>query len=96
MYIINIFSSILDEKKFISDSSLNRINAVAMAYVCRLKPKPGLLDLDQCVKHNVPPGPLLGLLKSGKDITLPDGTLVKSSDVTSPDDPGPVFIGNFV
>lgn len=73
---------------------MNRINNVAMSYVCRLKPKPGFLDLDQCVKHNVPPGPLLGQLKSGIDITLPDGTLVKSSDVTSPDDPGPVFVGN--
>lgn len=84
---------VLDEKKFITDYSTNRINNVAMSYICRLKPKLGFLDLDQCVKHNVPPGPLLGLLKSGKDITLSDGTLVKSSDVTSPDDPGPVFIG---
>lgn len=84
---------ISDDKKFIADSSLSRISNVAMSYVCRLKPKPGFLDLDKCVKHNVPPGPLLGLLKSGKDITLSDGTLVKSSDVTSPDDPGPVFIG---
>lgn len=87
---------VLDEKKFITDYSTNRINNVAMSYICRLKPKPGLLDLDQCVKHNVPPGPLLGLLKSGEDITLSDGTLVKSSDVTSPDDPGPVFIGKIV
>jgi len=84
---------ILDDKKFIADSSLSRISNIAMSYVCRLKPKPGFLDLDKCVKHNVPPGPLLGLLKSGKDITLSDGTVVKSSDVTSPDDPGPVFIG---
>uniref|UniRef100_A0A2S2QAT2 Zinc phosphodiesterase ELAC protein 2 n=1 Tax=Sipha flava TaxID=143950 RepID=A0A2S2QAT2_9HEMI len=81
-----------DEKKFITDNSLNKVNNVAMSYVCRLKPKPGLLDLDKCVKHNVPPGPLLGQLKSGKDITLLDGTIVRSSDVTSPDDPGPVFI----
>lgn len=87
---------ILEEKKFITDISMNRINNVAMSYVCRLKPKPGVLDLDQCVKHNVPPGPLLGLLKSGKDITLPDGTLVKSCDVTSPDDPGPIFIGKII
>lgn len=84
---------ISDDKKFITDNTLSRISNIAMSYVCRLKPKPGFLDLDKCVKHNVPPGPLLGLLKSGKDITLSDGTLVKSSDVTSPDDPGPVFIG---
>lgn len=87
------FKFILDDKKFITDCSTNRISNIAMSYVCCLKPKPGILDLDECVKHNVPPGPLLGLLKSGKDVTLPDGTLVKSSDVTSPDDPGPVFVG---
>jgi len=43
----------------------------------------------------VPPGPLLGLLKTGQDITLKDGTVVKSSEVCEPDDPGPVFLGKF-
>ncbi|XP_050542925.1 ribonuclease Z, mitochondrial [Daktulosphaira vitifoliae] len=81
-----------DEKKFMSDYPIDKINHTAMSYVCRLKPKPGILDLNECVKYNVPPGPLLGQLKSGKDIILPDGREVKSSDVTSPEDPGPVFI----
>lgn len=38
-------------------------------------------------------GPMLGQLKSGFDVVLPNGTLVLSSDVKTPDDPGPVFIG---
>lgn len=43
------------------------------------------------------PGPLLGQLKCGLDVILPDGTLVLSKDVKTPDDPGPVFIGkNYV
>jgi ribonuclease Z len=46
------------------------------------------------VERGVPPGPLLGKLKAGEDVTLPDGTLVKSADVRLADDPGPVFIGN--
>lgn len=37
---------------------------------------------------------MLGQLKSGQDVVLPDGTLVLSKDVKTPDDPGPVFIGN--
>lgn len=37
-------------------------------------------------------GPLLGQLKGGKDITLADGTLVRSADVTEPDEVGAVFI----
>lgn len=43
----------------------------------------------------MPPGPLLGRLKAGEDIVLDNGTIVRSSDVTLPDDPGPVFIGDF-
>ena len=64
-----------------------------MAYICKLQPKAGTLQLDLCVDKGVPPGPLLGKLKAGIDVTLPDGTVVLSSDVCSPLDPGPVFIG---
>ncbi|KAI5723587.1 hypothetical protein M8J76_008409 [Diaphorina citri] len=63
-----------------------------MSYICRLKPRPGTLSLEKCVAHNVPPGPLLGQLKGGKDVTLADGTLVRSADVTEPDEMGAVFI----
>lgn len=58
-------------------------------------PQAGALKLEECVRAGVPPGPLLGDLKKGMDITLADGTLVKAADVTEPDDPGPVFIGMF-
>lgn len=62
------------------------------AYICKLKPKPGVLCLEKCVERGVPPGPLLGQLKNGHDVTLPNGQVVKASDVKGPDDPGPVFI----
>lgn len=62
------------------------------AYICKLKPKPGVLCLEKCVDRGVPPGPLLGRLKNGHDVTLPDGRVVKASEVKGPDDPGPVFI----
>ncbi|XP_055837284.1 ribonuclease Z, mitochondrial [Episyrphus balteatus] len=55
-----------------------------ISYVCKLKPKPGALDLKKCVEKGVPPGPLLGLLKNGKDVVLDDGTVVKSEDVSEP------------
>lgn len=64
-----------------------------IAYICRLTPKLGKLDLAKCVEKNVPCGPLLGKLKAGEDITLKDGTIVKAKDVKDPDLPGPVFIG---
>lgn len=68
---------------------------VALSYICRLKPRPGSLCLERCVERGVPPGPLLGKLKAGEDVILSDGTLVRSADVRMPDDPGPVFLGNY-
>lgn len=62
------------------------------AYICKLKPKPGVLCLEKCVERGVPTGPLLGRLKNGHDVTLTNGQVVKASDVKGPDDPGPVFI----
>lgn len=55
-----------------------------ISYVCKLKPKPGALDLKKCVEKGVPPGPLLGLLKNGQDVVLDDGAVVKSLDVSEP------------
>lgn len=74
-------------------TTLSRRITGTMAYICKLHPKRGTLLLDKCVDKGVPSGPLLGYLKAGKDIALPDGTVVLSSEVTSPMDPGPVFIG---
>ncbi|CAG2058797.1 unnamed protein product [Timema podura] len=69
-----------------------RVTESVMCYVCQLKPRAGALCLERCVERGVPAGPLLGRLKSGEDVELPDGTLVMSVDVCLPDDPGPVFI----
>ncbi len=64
----------------------------SIAYICRLTPKLGTLNLAKCVEKNVPPGPLLGKLKNGEDVTLENGIVVKACDVKDPDEPGPIFI----
>ncbi|KAI8435659.1 hypothetical protein MSG28_003922 [Choristoneura fumiferana] len=64
----------------------------SVSYICTLKKRLGTLDLAKCVELGVKPGPMLGQLKSGHDVILPDGRLVLSKDVKTPDDPGPVFI----
>ena len=75
-----------------SDSSSGRITG-SMCYVCKIHPRTGRLNLNKCVDKGVQPGPMLGQLKSGKNVTLPDGTVIKSEDVVDPPDPGPLFIG---
>ncbi|XP_052759538.1 ribonuclease Z, mitochondrial isoform X3 [Galleria mellonella] len=71
---------------------VQRKSHCSVAYICTLKKRLGTLDLAKCVEFGVKPGPLLGQLKNGQDVVLPDGTLVLSKDVKTPDDPGPVFI----
>jgi len=66
--------------------------STVMSYICKLHPRPGTLSLEKCLEKGVKPGPLLGQLKAGVDITLPDGTIVLSKDVCSPATPGPTFI----
>ncbi|CAG5092791.1 Similar to RNaseZ: Ribonuclease Z [Cotesia congregata] len=63
-----------------------------VAYICKLTDLVGSLNVEKCVDFGVPPGPLLGQLKSGKDITLENGNIVKSLDVVDPPSSGPVFI----
>ena len=43
------------------------------AYLCNFSPRPGKLDIDKCVEFGIKPGPVLGKLKSGQDVTLEDG-----------------------
>ncbi|KAG7303022.1 hypothetical protein JYU34_013030 [Plutella xylostella] len=71
---------------------LQKPNNSSVAYICTLKKRLGTLDLEKCVSRGVRPGPMLGQLKAGHDVVLPDGTIVLSKDVKTPDDPGPVFI----
>lgn len=46
------------------------------------KPLAGKLLIDKAVEAGVPKGPLLKQLKDGEDVTLSDGRVVRSNDVT--------------
>lgn len=48
----------------------------------------GHLDPDKAKALGVPPGPLFGCLKRGEDVTLHDGSVVRSADVVGADIPG--------
>ncbi|GAB6025734.1 hypothetical protein CHUAL_014047 [Chamberlinius hualienensis] len=76
--------------KLIADQEDDR--DVSVAYICKPTEKPGTLSMEKCLDKKVPIGPLLGQLKDGKDVVLPNGELVRSIDVVSPPEPSPVFI----
>ncbi|KAK9888230.1 hypothetical protein WA026_000498 [Henosepilachna vigintioctopunctata] len=77
---------------FSNDFCVTKDKGIAMSYICQLHPRPGALCLNKCVEMGVPPGPLLGKLKSGEDVMLENGTIVTSDQVCEPNDPGPIFI----
>lgn len=52
------------------------------------KPLPGTLQIERAYALGVPKGPMLRDLKNGLDVTLEDGTVVKSSDVVEAEKPG--------
>ncbi|CAK1546983.1 unnamed protein product [Leptosia nina] len=92
---VNIDKDPLPKEKKRTDKVLHnslKPNNYSVAYICTLKKRLGTLDLEKCVELGVKPGPMLGQLKNGHDVVLPNGTLVLSKDVKTPDDPGPVFI----
>lgn len=62
----------------------NQLQHVIPSYGFRIEQKPllGKLLIDKAVAAGVPKGPLLQKLKQGEDITLEDGTIVLSNEVT--------------
>ncbi|XP_054731116.1 ribonuclease Z, mitochondrial [Anastrepha obliqua] len=77
---------------FNPSATIDAHNQMVVAYICTLKPRPGALNLVKCVERGVPPGPLLGQLKNGCDVKLPDGTIVYSKDVSEPSETALSFV----
>lgn len=61
-------------------------------YLAKLSNVSGTLDYYKCMTLKVPRGPLLARLKEGKDVTLEDGSIVRSEDVVGPEIPGCYFL----
>lgn len=70
----------------------SRRSAKVVAYNCQLPDMLGPLNPERCKELNVPVGRHLSVLKSGQDVTLDDGRIVKSSDVCGPKTPGLNFL----
>lgn len=82
------FHEITKEGLLIEDAdfkvSVGNLQHVIQSFGFRIeqKPLPGKLLIDQAVALGVPKGPLLKELKEGSDVTLPDGRVILSEQVT--------------
>ncbi|VDN27346.1 unnamed protein product, partial [Gongylonema pulchrum] len=56
---------------------------IDIAFLIELKPPPRSLDIRKIQNLKIPGGPHMKQLKSGEDITLPDGRFIKAEDVLS-------------
>ncbi|WP_044640968.1 ribonuclease Z [Risungbinella massiliensis] len=55
------------------------------------KEKPGKLEIERLQALGIPSGPLLGKLKRGEVVELPDGTVLDGRDFLGPPTPGKVY-----
>ncbi|MCX8170355.1 MAG: ribonuclease Z [Candidatus Bathyarchaeota archaeon] len=60
----------------------------SLAYAFIEKPKPGKFHPEKATALGIPKGPLWSALQRGEEVTLPDGRIVKPSDVMGPPRPG--------
>lgn len=60
----------------------------SFGYRITQKPLPPKLQIEQAQALGVPKGPLLAKLKNGEDVTLENGAIVKSREVTEPGEAG--------
>lgn len=73
---------IIDESDFkVSVKNLQHV-IPCLGYRIEQKPLPGKLLIDKAIEVGVPKGPLLKALKDGNDVTLTDGRVILSEDVT--------------
>ena len=79
---------IFEDKQFIVTAQLLEHVIPGFGYRIEQKPLQGELLIEKARELGVPKGPLLGKLKNGEDITLDDGRIVLSNEVTAPPKPG--------
>lgn len=79
---------IFEDDTFVVEAK--ELNHVIQCFGYRIeqKPLPGTLLVEKAIELGVPKGPLLGKLKKGEDVQLPDGTIVYSKDVLTPEKKG--------
>lgn len=64
----------------------------ALGYRIIEKDKPGRFDVEKAQQLGIPPGPIYAQLKQGKTVTLPDGRMVRGSELCGEPQIGRKFV----
>lgn len=79
---------VYEDAQFVVRAGALRHVVPCFGYRIEQKDLPGELLFDKAQSLGVPKGPLLGQLKSGRDITLDNGVIVRAADVVAPPQKG--------
>ncbi|MFF2479463.1 ribonuclease Z [Paenibacillus sp. NPDC058071] len=79
---------VYEDERFTVEAGKLEHRVPCYGYRVMEKEQPGKLDVGLLQRLGVAAGPLYGKLKRGEDITLPDGSMLRGSDVTGQPLPG--------
>ncbi len=81
-----------EDSRFTVQAAPMRHRLEAYGFAIQEKPLPGQFNVAMARSLGIPEGPLYGLLKAGKDITLTDGRVIHGRDLLGAPRPGRRFV----
>ncbi|MGK7934939.1 MAG: ribonuclease Z [Xenococcaceae cyanobacterium] len=72
---------VYEDREFTVSCNLLKHRVPAYGYRIAEKDRPGRFDIEKAKALGIPPGPIYGELKKGKTITLPDGRIIKGTEL---------------
>jgi ribonuclease Z len=79
---------IYEDKEYIVSCGLLKHRVPAFGYRIVEKDRAGRFDVEKAKALGIPSGPIYGELKQGKTVTLPDGRVIRGTDLCAPPEAG--------
>lgn len=79
---------IFEDDEFIVKCSPLKHRVTAFGYRVEEKDRPGRFNVEKATALGIPSGPIYGKLKRGETVTLPDGRIIKGSELCAPPEIG--------
>ena len=79
---------VYEDEEYVVSCELLKHRVPAFGYRIAEKDRPGRLDVEKATALGIPSGPIYGRLKAGETVTLPDGRIIKGSELCGPTETG--------